>query len=177
MRYLRLFPLLVMACAAPAAADDHRVDLNAALSFCAGSTLTGFHISASASEVFPQIAAAEPKFTFVVDQSNHWGTHEDLDMSRNVTMVGGRLSLPVKGHTQWKVLPGLLTGWVHTSLDGDSTDALGLAPGIGVEWVSEYSRQNRAWGARANVDYVFITGAGDNFWRASFGGVLRFKKD
>jgi hypothetical protein len=179
MRSFRFVPLVVLVFSASVAADDHRVDLNFALTFCAGSTLTGLQISASTPDVVRKIAAAEPKFAFVVDQSNYWGSHgdDDQDMSRNVTMAGGRLSLPLEGQPKWKVLPELLTGWVHTTIGDDSTNALGLAPGIGVERVSEYGSNGMAFGGRAHAGYVFVTGSGDNFWRASVGLVLRWKKE
>ena len=40
MRYLRLLPLLVLLCPAPAAADDHRVDMNVRGEFCAAGAIS-----------------------------------------------------------------------------------------------------------------------------------------
>ena len=173
MRYLRLIPLLVLAFAAPASADDHRVNFNGMISLASGSTLLGGHGSIA-------LQVGPPKFTIVLsDNSYHRGSHDDDTMTRVANMWGGRWTQPVVGH-EHKLVPQLLLGFVDTKIAGDSNRAFAFAPGVAYEYVpapptAPAAPPKRAVGFTIVVDYVVTTGAETGFFRMSGGVTYRIK--
>ena len=170
MRYLGLLPLVVMAFAAPAAADDHRVNFNGMVSLESGSTLFGAHGSIA-------LSVGPPKFTVVLsDNSYHRGSHDDNTMTRVANMWGAQWTQPVGRH-EHKLVPQLLLGFVDTKISGDSNREFAFAPGLGYEYVSaaQAARAKHAVGFNVVVDYVFTTGAETGFFRMSAGVTYRIK--
>ena len=167
MRYLSLFPLLVMAFAAPAAADDHLVDLSFAVSFASGSTLTGFHETGSVSLAH--------YFSAVADVSNHFNSPEN----RSAVLWGGRFTGPLGKGSPLKAYGQFLAGRATKTVDDVETGGKAFAVGAGLEYffANRRSQGYKPLGVRLSADYVITPGqADDGFVRVSIGGVLRLKK-
>src|SRR6185503_6673027 len=98
------------------------------------------------------------------------------DEKRFLAMLGARFTQPLNGKGL-KLLFSAAIGEVHSRVEGRGMNGLGIAPGIGFEWIGKYSGDGEAKGARLDVSYVhIIEGGGDHFLRVSIGYVKRFKK-
>jgi hypothetical protein len=180
MRYLRLVPLLVLACSATAAADDHRVDYAAMFTLCSGSTIKGLQFSHASAELTPPVLSrlAAPHLIGVIDVGgNFWGSGDDgHETDRALALYGIRGTWALGKDSPLKLIAGAMVGPVYSNTDGTGQLGLGFAPGIGLELVSKYFSNNGAIGFRAYYEGVAVGGDGDSFWRFSIGGVWRIKK-
>lgn len=182
MRHLRWVPLLVLVFSASAGADDHRARVSAAGSAATGSTLGGYHLTGEHEKFTALVkpAPAGPRvFNLIVDQSLHWGSHGDQDVKRLAVLTGAEWSLAFKEAPWFKLMPTVLGGYVRKTVDDDDINSAALGFGLGCDLlVKNYdSHSKSAVGIRASIDQIFVKGRGDNFWRASGGIVVRFKKD
>jgi hypothetical protein len=181
MRYLRLLPLVVMVSAAPAAADDHRVDYSAMFTLCSGSTIKGLQFSHASEELTPEPLSRVKGASLlgVLDVGgNFWGSGDDgHETDRALALYGIRATWPLlREGSPLKLIAGAMVGPVYSNTDGTGRLGLGFAPGVGVEIVTKYFSNNGAIGFRAYYEGVAVGGDGDSFWRFSIGGVWRKKK-
>ena len=180
MRYLRLLPLLVMAFAAPAAADDHRVDYSAMFTLCSGSTIKGLQFSHASESLTPPTLSrvAAPHLIGVIDVGgNFWGSGDDgHETDRATALYGIRATWAPGQNSPLKVIAGAMVGGVYSNVDGTGQLGLGFAPGVGLELVTKYFNNGGAFGLRTYIEGVTVGGDGDSFWRFSIGGVWRIKK-
>jgi hypothetical protein len=153
-------------------ADDHWADFYAAFSGSGGgSKLFGVH------EAVAVTSPGSPRhyLSFVVsDVSLHSGSHDGTDVTQVTYLWGGRVTVSKPQHKLKPYFHGLL-GLVTTDGVADGTNFAG-AVGGGLEYLPSPTDRDRkkGFGIRTQIDRVFRSGDGEDFWRISGGIFYRF---
>ena len=176
MRYLRLLPLLVMAFAAPAAADDHRVDMNLGALFASGSYLLGGRFAVGvplALGATERDGHATKPWSGLFDVAIESGIGDNGYEKRETYSAGIRYTLPQSTPHHKIHVQGLAV--LADRVKGADDDGGPVVVGIGWEFVPEPGNgSSHGLGLGAQLDAVL----GDETQvRFTIGLVFRVKKN
>ena len=166
-KWLVLTMVLTLLSPAPALADGHRAGIFGGVSFAEGSTLTGLNLAVDGP--LPN----HKSFGLVADYSFHKGTHDGIDVTRQL-FVGG-FSYTKKA--DWVVIGGhALIGGVW----GDGSKNFIGTFGFDLDFIGAakiMSNGQRLLVPQVRSDYSARSGSAPDFWRASAGFVYRWYKE